>query len=118
MRVDLVKLLAQDMHIAADALRRELVRLAGAEDLDALPDEARRHIAHLAPAVAELLGELRTDEAVIGAKKALLLEEIGRLEDNVASFAEDIIVNLDAEQARALAAALDHYADESDRRLR
>lgn len=48
MRVDPIRLLAQDYLIAATALEGELRRLQAADRLDDLPDEARRHIAHLA----------------------------------------------------------------------
>lgn len=44
MRIDLIKLHAQDLLIAAQALQTELRRL---DTFDAIPEEDRAHIAHL-----------------------------------------------------------------------
>lgn len=48
MRLDPLIALAQDFHIAADALHAELVRLAQAEQLEEIPPKTREHIAWLA----------------------------------------------------------------------
>jgi hypothetical protein len=65
-------------------------------------------------AITDILDELR-QRVRVGPAKHALLDEIDRLDEQLGSLADSVDVSLDAEQARALAAALTHYADETER---